>query len=164
MNEKELIGKVHSAVYHQCEERGYAAPVDVLMDIGVLPKDKYEDWRFGRVPYLEQACNINLHKLSFILGQIRSYANKRGYKPSFTYYKQWGAKKKKGVRQTVPLRFSKSGAPEIEGVYATHYVDEKQIARIKERRLTALPKIDIFFDSKTLYVTVKGDESINESL
>ena len=54
MNEKELIGKVHSAVYHQCEERGYAAPVDVLMDIGVLPKDKYEDWRFGRVPYLEQ--------------------------------------------------------------------------------------------------------------
>lgn len=164
MNEKELIGKVHSAVYHQCEERGYAAPVDVLMDIGVLPKDKYEDWRFGRVPYLEQACNINLHKLSFILGQIRSYANKRGYKPSFTYYKQWGAKKKKGVRQTVPLRFSKSGAPEIEGVYATHYVDEKQIARIKEKRLTALPKIERVFDSKTLDGTGKGDESINESL
>ena len=164
MNEKELIGKVHSAVYHQCEERGYAAPVDVLMDIGVLPKDKYEDWRFGRVPYLEQACNINLHKLSFILGQIRSYANTRGYKPSFTYYKQWGAKKKKGVRQTVPLRFSKSGAPEIEGVYATHYVDEKQIARIKEKRLTALPKIERVFDSKTLDGTGKGDESINESL
>lgn len=26
---------------------------DVLMDIGVLPKQKYEDWRFGRAPYLE---------------------------------------------------------------------------------------------------------------
>ena len=40
MNDKELIGKVHSAVYHQCQRRGYAAPVDVLMEIGVLPKQK----------------------------------------------------------------------------------------------------------------------------
>ena len=38
MNDKELIGKVHSSVYHQCQQRGYAAPVDVLMEIGVLPK------------------------------------------------------------------------------------------------------------------------------
>lgn len=52
MTEKELIGKVHSAVYHQCQRRGYAAPVDVLMEVGVLPKQKYEDWRFGRVDYL----------------------------------------------------------------------------------------------------------------
>lgn len=51
MTEKELIGKVHSAVYHQCQRRGYATPVDVLMEIGVLPKQKYEDWRFGRIDY-----------------------------------------------------------------------------------------------------------------
>lgn len=38
MNDGELIGKVHSSMYHQCQKRGYAAPVDVLMDIGVLPK------------------------------------------------------------------------------------------------------------------------------
>ncbi|WP_268885790.1 hypothetical protein [Blautia liquoris] len=25
MNEKELIGKVRSALYHQCQQRGYAA-------------------------------------------------------------------------------------------------------------------------------------------
>lgn len=31
MNDKELIGKVHSAVYHQCQRRGYAAPVDMLV-------------------------------------------------------------------------------------------------------------------------------------
>lgn len=43
MNDDELIGKVHSAMYHQCQERGYAAPVDVLMDIGVLSKQKYEE-------------------------------------------------------------------------------------------------------------------------
>lgn len=50
MTDSELIGKVHSAMYHQCQKRGYAAPVDVLMDIGVLPKKKMGDWRFGRIP------------------------------------------------------------------------------------------------------------------
>lgn len=138
MNEKELIGKVHSSVYHQCQKRGFATPVDVLMDVGVLTKEKYEDWRFGRVPYLERVCNINLHKLSFIMSQIRSYAKKSGYKPSFTYYKRWGMKKKGGMKRTIPLRFSKSGNPEIERLYATHYVDEKRIAEIKAERISAI--------------------------
>ena len=71
MTEKELIGKVHSAVYHQCQRRGYATPVDVLMEIGVLPKQKYEDWRFGRIDYLERVCTVNLRKLSFIMHQMR---------------------------------------------------------------------------------------------
>lgn len=131
MNDKELIGKVHASVYRQCKSRGYAAPVDVLIDVGVLTKEKYEDWRFGRVPYLEMVCNINLRKLSFIMGQIRSYAAKNRYKPSYTYYKQWGVKKKQGARKTVPLRFSKSGNPEIERAYATHYVDEIVVAEMK---------------------------------
>ena len=38
MNEKELTGKIHSSVYHQIQVRGYAAPVDVLIDAGILPK------------------------------------------------------------------------------------------------------------------------------
>ena len=42
MNDKELVGKVHSSMY-QCQKRGYAAPVDVLMDIGYLSKQRYED-------------------------------------------------------------------------------------------------------------------------
>ena len=95
MNEKELIGKVHSAVYHQCQRRGYAAPVDVLMEVGVLPKQKYEDWRFGRVDYLERVCT---------------------------------------VKPVVPLRFSKSGNPEIEKWYATHFVDTKRVAVLKAQQ------------------------------
>ena len=94
MNEKELIGKIHSSMYHQLQVHGYAAPVDVLMDTGILPKQKYEDWRFGRIDYLERVCTVNLRKLSFIMHQMRVYAQKTGLKPSFCYYKQWGVKKK----------------------------------------------------------------------
>ena len=117
VTDSELIGKVHSAVYHQCQQRGYAALVDVLMDVGVLSKQKYEEWRCGKVAYLEQACTCNLRKLSFIMSQIRKYAEKSKLKPSFCYYKQWGTKVRlanvsksgKGRKPVIPLRFSKSG-------------------------------------------------------
>ena len=112
---KNLIGKVHDSMYRQCKSRGFAAPADVLMDIGVLDKKKYDDWRHGRVPYLEAVCSVNLHKLSEIMKVVRAYAVANGLKPSFTDYRQVGSKDRK-------LRFSKSGNPAIEKAYATHYV------------------------------------------
>ena len=132
LKDSELSRKVHAAGYHQCQRRGYAAPVDVLMEIGVLPKQKYEEWRFGKIPYLEQVCTCNLRKLSVIMGQIRRYAQKTGLKPSSSYYKRWGVKKKQGHKSVIPLRLSKSGKPEIEKAYATHYVDIKKIEQLKK--------------------------------
>jgi len=65
MTEKELVGKIHSSVYNQCQTRGYAAPVDVLMDIGVLSKAKYEEWRFGHVYFCRSKGirNMTVHDL-----------------------------------------------------------------------------------------------------
>ena len=142
MKESEWIGKIYSSMKQQCKKRGYVAPVDVLMDIGVLPKQKYEDWRNGRVDYLERVCTVNLHKLSFIMSQIRAYAREQGLKPSFCYYKQWGVKKKngKGHKPVVPLRFSKSGNAAIEKNYATHYVDSRRIAEIKGQSESKIEK------------------------
>lgn len=88
MNNADLIKKVNASMYQQCQRRGYAAPVDVLMDIGILPKQKYEDWRFGKVDYLECVCTANLNKLSSVLHQMRVYAKKADLKPSLCYYKR----------------------------------------------------------------------------
>ena len=136
MNDRDLAAKVHSAMYYQCQNRGFAAPVDILMDIGILKKSDYESWRVGRVPYLERVCNINLSKLSTILHEMRVYAKKAGLKSSFCFYKQWGVKKKggQGRKPVIPLRFSKSGNAEIERQYATHFIDAAQIARLKAER------------------------------
>lgn len=130
MNNEELTKKVHSAMYHQCQERGFAAPVDVLIDIGALQKNKYEDWRFGRINYLEAVCTTNLGKLSLIMRQMHVYAKKEGLKSSTCYYKQWGKKKNNGA----PLRFSKSGTPEIEKSYSTHFVYSKRVGELKVDR------------------------------
>lgn len=123
-------------MYQQCRNRGYAAPVDVLMDIGILSKKDYENWRFGQVDYLERVCKINLRKLSLVMRQMRAYGKKAGLKPSFCYYKRWGVKKKNGQghKPVIPLRFSKSGAAEIERQYATHFVDLRRTAQLKEAR------------------------------
>lgn len=103
MNDKEMIGAVQSAVCHQCQHRGYAAPAEVLIDIGVLSKKKYEDWRYARISYLESTCTVNLHKISWIMHQIWSYAIQSGLKPSFCYYKQWCVKKLSGQRHISKL-------------------------------------------------------------
>ena len=134
MKDSDLIGKVHNAVYHQCMNRGYAAVVDVLVDIGVLTKAKVEDWRFGKIPYLEAACSCNLRQLKLILKEIRAYSVKAGYKPSFCYYKRWGTKKKngQGKKPVIPLKFSKSGNEALEKMYATHYVKKEFFEKREE--------------------------------
>jgi len=95
-----------------------------------LRKCRYQ----GRISYLEQACTCSLKLLSFIMKQMRIYAKKSGLKPSFCYYKQWGAKKKNGQghRTVIPLAFSKSRKPEIERAYATHFVDKQGVEQMKK--------------------------------
>ena len=137
MNDRDLAVKVHSSMYHQCRDRGYATAVDVLMDIGVLKKENYENWRHGRIPYLERVCEINLSKLSTVRHEMRVYARKAKLKPSFCYYKQWAVKKRggQGKKPVIPLKFSKFGKEEIEKQYSTHFVDSSWIAELKNPRI-----------------------------
>ena len=119
-----MVEKVHNAMDQQCRSRGFVAPVDVFMDIGVLDKKKFEDWRRGRIPYLEAVCSGSLHKLTEIMKVVRKYASQKGLKPSVTDYRQWGAKSR-------VLRFSKYGNPNVEKSYATHYVDVNKKQKAK---------------------------------
>ena len=136
MNDKELIGKVHSSMYHQLKRKGYATAVDVLMDLEILSKTDYELWRNGKVLYLEKVCKVNLKKLSTILHEMRVYAKKGNLKLSPCVYKKWAFKKKngQGKNPVIKLRFSKSGSEDIEKWYATHFVDTKKIEKIKEEK------------------------------
>ena len=116
---KDMEKKVKNAMIQECRTRGFAAPVDVLIDIGFLDSKRYEDWRRGRVPYLEAVCTANLHKLSEVLSIMRRIAAQNELKPSMIDYRQLGAKSR-------VLRFSKSGNPIIEKLYATHYVGKTE--------------------------------------
>ena len=129
MNTHELKTKVTSAMYKLIKTAGFASPIDVLMEIGVLSKENYEKWRDGKVAYLERVCVTNLHKLTTVRNEIKAYARKHRLKASWTMYKKW---KSKG--RVIPLRFSKYGLEHIEREYATHYISATKVLEAQERR------------------------------
>jgi hypothetical protein len=111
-----LYPKVTAAVHKILKGDRVVTPVGVLMEIGYLRKDQFEDWRFGRVSCLERVISCNLSKAQRVLMILKYHSQERGLKPSPTAYKKWG----KGRKQL--LRFSVSGNPFMETLYATHYV------------------------------------------
>lgn len=128
MNRRELEKKVNGIAEGLRYEKGYVCPVDLLKELGYLSREDYENWRFGRIHYLEKVCMVNLPKLNLILRKLKAYADSRDLKPSWTAYKKWGKGKK------IWLRFSKSGDENIERAYATHYVDVPRIEKLKEKK------------------------------
>lgn len=125
MNNTDLDKEVKRLVHQNRYEKGYVCAVDILMQLDYLVKKDYEDWRFGRVDYLEKVCNINLSKLTLINKLIRKYSTELDLKGSWTGYNQYG----KGIN--CRLRFSKSGNKIIEDRYATHYIDKNRIVELK---------------------------------
>ena len=127
MNNVDLEKKVKSLVHLNRYEKGLVCAVDILLELNYLTKKDYENWRFGRVDYLEKVCNTNLSKLTLINKLIRKYSTELGLKSSWTGYNQFG----KSVKRR--LRFSKSGDKTIEDRYSTHYIDRERIIELKNK-------------------------------
>lgn len=116
MNKAEITKKTRSAAAYLLEKRGYIAPVELLLHMNVISDQVYENWRMGRIPYLEKATNCGLGKLNTIMKALRAYSTELNLKPSLIEYKKWGKGKK------VRLRFSKTGSHHVEKLYSTHYI------------------------------------------
>lgn len=127
MSRQDLKKRVWKCAGQLFAEKGYVSPVDLLVKMERLTSKQAEDWRFGRIPYLEQVTIGNLAKMNTILLTLREFAKSMELKPSLTVYMSLG----KGSKQR--LLFSKYGSPHVEEMYATHYVRQKKSADSKER-------------------------------
>jgi hypothetical protein len=114
--EDSLYPRIVRAVSAILERGKVVAPVDVLVAMGLLKVEHLEDWRLGRVPYLERVIQCNLPRLSRLLRILRFHSHDLKLVPSGTTYMRWG----KGPKQR--LRFTKSGDPKLEEAYARHFV------------------------------------------
>lgn len=92
------------------------APIDVFIRMDLLSKEDAESWRLGRVLYLEKVIRCNLAKASRILRILRMHVHDLDMRPSQADYRRWG----KGPR--TPLRFSKTGDPNLEEAYSRHFL------------------------------------------
>lgn len=116
MSRKKLEAKVHIAANKLVEEKGYVSPIDLLVEMDRLTIKQVEEWRFRKIPYLERVVLGNLSKMNIILKTLHKFAEDNHLKLSGTVYRSWG----KGPKKL--LRFSKSGDPNVEKAYSTHYV------------------------------------------
>ncbi len=111
-----LFPRVARAVDALLRRGPVVAPVEVVVAMDILRPERLEDWRRGRVPFLEQVIICNLSKLSRLLRILRFHAYELNLKPSPTVYLRWG----KGPKQR--LRFTKTGDAKLEEAWATHLV------------------------------------------
>ena len=105
--------------------------IDVLVGLGWLEPRRVDEWRQGRVAYLEAVVIASLGKISTAMNVFRQWAAARGLNPSETAYVA-------RTRDRRGLRFSKSGDEAIERAYRTHWVSpelsERRRARLAERQ------------------------------
>jgi hypothetical protein len=123
-----MFPRIEHIVAEQLAKGNVVAPVSVLVGMGLLRPEHLTDWRRGRVAYLERVINCNLSRLSRVLRILRFHAHDLNLKPSLTVYMRHG---KGGPRQQ--LRFSKTGDPNLEAAYATHFI------RLGPRTLLEMP-------------------------
>ena len=128
-NGRKLERRVVRAAEAALAERKFVTAIDVLVGVGWLEPQRVDEWRQGRVPYLEAVVVASLGKISTAMKVFRQWAGARGLKPSETAY----VSRSRGRR---PLRFSKSGDPPIERAYRTHWVS----AELSERKRAQLER------------------------
>ncbi len=119
MNRQLLRTKVQATMRQLIAERGYASPLDVLLSMEKLSAKNVDDWRSGKIPYLERVIQMNLPQLNVLLAEMKEVARDMDLTPSLTAYRR---RTRSG---RLPLRFSKSGAPHLEERYATHFLSRK---------------------------------------
>lgn len=123
--------RVHDAAQAALSSRKVVSPIDILVGAGFVTEKQLNDWRFGRIPYLERVACGNLRTRARAVSVFRKWTSHNGLKPSWTAYHGWGGARK------ITLRFSKSGLPNIERAYATHYISPAL------RRQPTPPKVDL---------------------
>ena len=111
---------IMKAVEALLREKGFVAPLELFIRMDLLSPGSVENWRRGRIPYLERVIRCDLGKASRILRILRMHAHDLDLKPSLTVYKRW-------TKGSCPLlRFSKTGDHNIEAAYARHFVSPRK--------------------------------------
>lgn len=151
----ELERRIVRAAEEALTQRQFVAAIDVLMGLGWLQQRRVDEGRQGRVEYLEEVVGANLGKISAAMLAFRDWARERGLRPSETAYLARS-------RERRPLRFSKSGDPEIEPAYRTHWVapelSEAKRARLAEHQ-SRPPDLVVIASTKEFTCSVCGTTS-----
>ena len=115
-------------------DRKLVTAIDVLVGLRWLPPGRVEEWRQGRLDYLERALTVSPDKLATAMQLFHDWAQRRGLQKGETAYIA-------RTRDRRSLRFSESGDPDLERSYRTHWISpelpEGTRERLRERQSRA---------------------------
>ena len=126
MARQDIEVRVRRVAEQALAEQHYVRPVDVLLGLGWLAPTHVDEWRQGRVDFLEGVTQGNLSKISTAMAEFRRWARARGLQPSETAYLA-------RTRDRRALRFSASNDPGIEQAYRTHWISPELSERKRDR-------------------------------
>ncbi len=127
-NRATLAERVVKAAEASLAAEGYASPIDMLIRLGWLDYGAMKRWQQGQFDCLDNVIQVNPSRLSEAMELLRSWASGKALLASETDYVA-----RTPQRQT--LRFSRSGDPEVERLYRTHWVSN-ELSATKRERLT----------------------------
>jgi hypothetical protein len=113
--EEDLRLRVVRAAEAALSRQQYVSAIDVLCGMGLLAATHVDDWRKGRIDFLERVMRGSFWKITSSLSIFRDWAHEKGLHPSETEY----------VRTTragtTRLQFTQAADPDAEKTYRTHY-------------------------------------------
>ena len=112
----QLFPRIERSVLSILASSKVVTTVDVLVGMDILRARDLEDWRLGRIPFLERVIQGNLSKLRRLLRVLGYYCHDLNLIASTAAYARLG----KGPSS--PLRFTKTGESRLEAIYARHFV------------------------------------------
>lgn len=118
-----LYPRIVSAVSECLQTSEFIRPIDIFIKLGYLSRDDFNDWRAGRVVYLEKVIKCNLSKAGTVLRILKFHGHDLNLCPSITIYKH----------KSKLLRFSKTGDPNVETAYSTHFLKITLINKTKNQ-------------------------------
>jgi hypothetical protein len=125
-NRAKLASRVGRAAHAALVDKGYVNSIDVLLGIGWLDAGAVERWRRGQTACLERVVQANLKRVSAAMKLFHAWAAGQGLNASATAY----VARRPG---RPALRFSRSGSPNIEAAYRTHWVSPELSKKKRER-------------------------------
>ena len=129
-NQSKLADRVTRAADAALAEQHYVSPLDVLLGIGWVDGNTFKRWRQGQIECLEQVIQTRPARLAEAMDLFQSWAAAQALTPRETPYVAATPARR-------ALRFSKSGDPDIERRYRTHWVSptlsEKKQKRLAEK-------------------------------
>ena len=123
-----LVHRIDAAAHGLLDRQGFVAPIEVLIEIGWLAASRVEDWRRGRVDYLEQIAAVDRERIDEALRLLDLWASAAKLEPGQVAYVS-------ATRDRRDLRFTADASPVLERAYRTHYVSPLLSAAM-QRRIT----------------------------